>query len=233
MQQPETSVKEEIKMEFQLERMILFSDAVFAIVITLMAIDIKIPETENFVLTPHELKHHLLHVVPIFFAYAFSFFFIGRTWYSHLQLFGFLKTYNAGLVVCNLLLLFSIGLFPFGTSVLVHITKSYLNFIVYFSILGLCHASQLYLRYYVFVRHPELRNDRPIAEELLKYKLNKNTMFIITLCAFLVMVTNILITDPDKRDFSVLWILPAVIIIRIIRHRTTVKKHKREFYKNQ
>ena len=110
-------------MEFQLERMILFSDAVFATVITLMAIDIKIPETEDFQLTPHELKHHLLHFIPIFFACAFSFFFIGRIWYAHLQLFGFLKKCNAGLVFCNLLLLFSIGLFPFAASVLVYVTN--------------------------------------------------------------------------------------------------------------
>ena len=40
----EEITREEIKKEFQLERMILFSDAVFAIVITLMAIEIKIPE---------------------------------------------------------------------------------------------------------------------------------------------------------------------------------------------
>lgn len=39
--------KDEIKKEFQVERMILFSDAVFAIVITLMAIEIKIPETNE------------------------------------------------------------------------------------------------------------------------------------------------------------------------------------------
>ena len=224
MQHPESSFKEEIKMEFQLERMILFSDAVFAIVITLMAIDIKIPETEYFQLAPHELNQHLLHLVPIFIAYAFSFFFIGRTWYIHLQLFGFLKKYNAGLVFCNLLLLFSIGLFPFAASVLVHVTKSYLNFIVYFSILGLCQASQLYLRYYIFIKHPELRNDRPIGKELLKYKLSVSVVIVAFIGSLLVIVTNILITDPAKKDFSLLWVLLMVIIIRMIRRKNKAKR---------
>jgi uncharacterized membrane protein len=39
--------REEIRKEFQVERMILFSDAVFAIVITLMAIEIRFPEPEG------------------------------------------------------------------------------------------------------------------------------------------------------------------------------------------
>ena len=224
MQHPESFIEKEIKMEFQLERMILFSDAVFAIVITLMAIDIKIPETDSFALTPGELKHHLLHLVPIFLAYAFSFFFIGRTWYAHLQLFGFLKKYNAGLVFCNLLLLFSIGLFPFGASVLVHVTKSYLNFIVYFSILGLCQASQLYLRYYVLIKHPGLRNDRPIEKELLKYKLSISTVLVALVGSLLVVITNMFIVDPEKKDYSVIWLLPVVIIIRILRSRSKAKQ---------
>lgn len=37
------TIKDEVKQEFQVERMILFSDAVFAIVITLMAIEIRLP----------------------------------------------------------------------------------------------------------------------------------------------------------------------------------------------
>lgn len=39
--------EKEIKKEFQLERMILFSDAVFAIAITLLVIEIKVPHIEN------------------------------------------------------------------------------------------------------------------------------------------------------------------------------------------
>lgn len=39
-------LEDDIKKEFQLERMILFSDAVFAIVITLMAMEIHIPDTK-------------------------------------------------------------------------------------------------------------------------------------------------------------------------------------------
>ena len=42
----EEITQDEIKKEFQLERMILFSDAVFAIVITLLAIELKLPEGE-------------------------------------------------------------------------------------------------------------------------------------------------------------------------------------------
>jgi len=111
----EEKLETDIKREFQLERMILFSDAVFAIVITLMAIEIKIPEQETKY-TSDELLHHIKLLVPTILAYCVSFFFIGITWYRHLQIFGRLKDYDKGLVICNLALLFCIGLFPFGAS---------------------------------------------------------------------------------------------------------------------
>src|ERR1700712_5704410 len=87
---------DEIKKEFQLERMVLFSDAVFAIVITLMAIEIKIPETE--LLTEETLPHLLRHLLPTLLAYAVSFGFIGSIWYQHLKMFSLLKDYDKGLV---------------------------------------------------------------------------------------------------------------------------------------
>jgi len=90
-------LKEEIRREFQLERMVLFSDAVFAIVITLMAIEIHIPEAVRFH-TNEELIHELLMLLPNIIAYTASFTYIGHTWYQHLQVFSLLKDYDRGLV---------------------------------------------------------------------------------------------------------------------------------------
>ena len=112
----EEITREEIKKEFQLERMILFSDAVFAIVITLMAIEIKIPETER--LTDQTLAKALVHLLPTLTAYIASFIFIGAIWYQHLKMFSLLKDYDKGLVVRNMLLLFFVGLFPFSASII-------------------------------------------------------------------------------------------------------------------
>ena len=98
-------MKEEIRKEFQLERMVLFSDAVFAIVITLMAIEIRVPDlarnTSSDILT-----HELVKLIPPIISYTVSFFFIGHTWYQHLQLFSLLKDYDKGLVIRNLLCYF-------------------------------------------------------------------------------------------------------------------------------
>lgn len=107
----------ELHQEFQLERMILFSDAVFAIVITLMAIEIQLPETHGLSLTTEEFYNGLKHVTPILLAYAISFTFIGVVWHQHLKIFSLLKRFDNGLVIRNLILLFFVGLFPFAATV--------------------------------------------------------------------------------------------------------------------
>jgi uncharacterized membrane protein len=99
--------------EFQIERLILFSDAVFAIAITLLVIEIRVPEIAHSTDGTHDLIHALWEKFPEFFGFVLSFAVIGQFWSNHHRLFGFVKDYNGKLIWLNLLMLFWIVLVPF------------------------------------------------------------------------------------------------------------------------
>ncbi|MBX9783690.1 MAG: DUF1211 domain-containing protein [Chitinophagaceae bacterium] len=104
----------ELKKEFQLERLILFSDAVFAIAITLLVIEIKIPEIHTDV-SDKALLHELKHLIPKFVGFIISFLFIGLYWTIHHRMFGYVTSYDKTLLRLNLFFLFFIALLPFST----------------------------------------------------------------------------------------------------------------------
>lgn len=105
----------ELKKEFQLERLILFSDAVFAIAITLLVIEIKIPEIHGVEVSDKALLHELSHLIPKFIGFLVSFLFIGLYWTIHHRMFGFVTSYDKKLLRLNLFFLFFIALLPFST----------------------------------------------------------------------------------------------------------------------
>jgi uncharacterized membrane protein len=107
-----TPVHNELKKEFQLERLILFSDAVFAIAITLLVIEIKIPEVEHP--TDQALLNSLGQLIGKFVGYIVSFLLIGLYWTIHHRMFGFVTSYDRKLLVLNLVFLFFIALMPFS-----------------------------------------------------------------------------------------------------------------------
>lgn len=141
--------KEALEKEFELERMILFSDAVFAIAITLLILEIKFPEL------PESFKNvdGFKFFKPIFihfFAFVISFFFIGSSWARHLQLCKFLKQYNNTVIFLNLLLLFFIVTFPFSISCFVENVNNNLLialFVYIFNIFFVVMAQFLFVHY--------------------------------------------------------------------------------------
>ena len=106
------------KKEFQLERLILFSDAVFAIAITLLVIEIKVPELHGEHATEDAMLHELGKLVPKFLGFFISFVLIGVYWTIHHRLFGFVTGYTRKLIRLNLFFLFTIVLMPFSTGIL-------------------------------------------------------------------------------------------------------------------
>lgn len=95
-----------------LHRLILFSDAVFAIAITLLAIEIHPPEHWHGVADLlGQMQHKLL-------AYAVSFAVVGVNWISHRRTFSRLRRADGVLDVLNLLMLGLLALLPLGTEML-------------------------------------------------------------------------------------------------------------------
>src|ERR1700723_51476 len=88
------------------ERFIFFSDAVFAIAITLLVLDLKVPNADAFALAP---------LIPKLLGFGISFYVIGRYWLAHHQLFEAVEGYDGLLLGANLWFLASIAFLPFPT----------------------------------------------------------------------------------------------------------------------
>jgi|SRR5689334_7621094 len=105
------------KNDFLIERIAFFSDAVFAIAITLMIIDIHPPSVQSGD-TSQTVWRKILQETPEFMGLIISFLLIGTTWLRHHQLFKYIRSYDMRFLIINLCLLFTIILFPFSTSFL-------------------------------------------------------------------------------------------------------------------
>jgi len=128
-QQPATALDHHDRTEFQLERMILFSDAVFAIAITLLIIEIKVPELHER--TNHEATVALFRLIPKFVGFFIGFFVIATYWVAHHRIFRFVRTYNDGLIWLNIFFLLSIVLMPFTSAYYGEYPQLSMPFILY------------------------------------------------------------------------------------------------------
>jgi uncharacterized membrane protein len=100
-----------------LERLVFFSDAVFAIAITLLALEIRLPASAAE-LSSAQLLAELLGMWHKVLAYMISFLVIGSFWLAHHRKFRFIRRYDSGLLMFNLLLLMVIAFLPFPSAVI-------------------------------------------------------------------------------------------------------------------
>jgi uncharacterized membrane protein len=96
-----------------LERLVFFSDAVFAIAITLLVIEIDVPHLQGGM---QEAWAALYERLPKFFAFVLSFLVIGRFWRGHHSAFGWTQHYTDGFIWPNTILLLMIAFMPFATA---------------------------------------------------------------------------------------------------------------------
>src|SRR6187397_1343670 len=89
-------------------RLEAFSDAVIAIIITIMVLELKVPHDTSF--------DALMKLWPVFLSYAVSFLMLGIYWGNHHHLVHTIKEVRGGILWANLHLLFWLSLIPFVTA---------------------------------------------------------------------------------------------------------------------
>jgi uncharacterized membrane protein len=103
------------KQDFQVERIAFFSDAVFAIAITLLIIEFKVPHLTKDT-TAAELWLEVLSMKFKFGAVLVSFALIVNYWIRHHTLFKHIHNYNKEIIMANMVTLVPIIFFPFTTA---------------------------------------------------------------------------------------------------------------------
>jgi uncharacterized membrane protein len=102
---------------FGLDRIVFFSDAVMAIAITLLVLDIQVPETGGTGAAP-DLGRRVLGLWPAYLGYVVSFWVIALYWVAHHRCFRYIRKYDRRLIYLNFLFLMFIAFMPFPTRLL-------------------------------------------------------------------------------------------------------------------
>ncbi len=102
---------------FTLERIVFFSDAVIAIAITLLAIELRLPELPAGQ-TDASLLEAISHAGSAIFAFVLSFTVIALFWLGHYRTFRYVIDADGRLVAINFAFLFCIAILPYPTSII-------------------------------------------------------------------------------------------------------------------
>jgi uncharacterized membrane protein len=111
----------------ELDRIVFFSDAVFAIAITILVLDIRVPDG----LSPTELPVQVLDLGPNYLSYVISFLVLAVYWQAHHRVFKPITGYDGTLVWLNFLFLMAVAFLPFPTSLLGEYSREQVSVVIY------------------------------------------------------------------------------------------------------
>jgi uncharacterized membrane protein len=183
------------------------SDGVFAIAITLLVLDIKLPEGNAL-----GLAQALREALPRIAAYVMSFAIIGLYWISHHRSFELIGKVDGAVFWINLLLLLIVSFIPFPTALLGRYPNEALPIIIYGLTLIACNAVGLGLMTYL-LRHPHLLAKEHRPDSL--WRQFPLRLIVIVNCGYLLAV--LLAGIAPLASYVLLTLILVALIARIVR----------------
>ena len=103
--------------EMRLSRVEAFSDGVFAIVVTLLVLELKVPPIKDHA-SVAELAHQLVELLPKFLSWLISFIIVCKFWLNHHHVLGLARHANYAMVWLNSIFLMGQSFIPFPTALM-------------------------------------------------------------------------------------------------------------------
>ncbi len=142
-------------------RLEALADGVFAVAMTLLVIELKLPEAAH-IHVEAELVHAVAGMISKFISWVISFFVLAIYWHSHQRMFHRLRLVDGRLVGLNMYFLGCVSLLPFASSLSGQFVKSMLAQVIYSGVMLLMGLGALLCARYIH-RHPELCGDTPLS----------------------------------------------------------------------
>ncbi|MDV7696001.1 TMEM175 family protein [Chryseobacterium soli] len=180
-------------------RLEAFSDGVLAIIITIMVLEIKVPETANW--------QGVTHLIPTLVSYILSFAVVGVYWNNHHHLLHALKKVSSAMMWTNLNLLFWLSLIPFGTKWMGETHFDRFTVIAYSLLLIVCGISYNLLQNLIA---KSLKNENSNLTIIIKKQNSK--VLLSTVCNLLSIPTAFINPHISLVFFAIsstIWIVPS------------------------
>ncbi|MBU6371856.1 MAG: DUF1211 domain-containing protein [Alphaproteobacteria bacterium] len=199
--------------DYNLERLIFLSDGLFAIVITLLVIELKPPE--NWDKTFAGLMDEQWRALA---AYAVTFLAIGAFWNAHRQMFARVSKFHPGLVVFNLLFLGLVTLLPYAAELLFEAGPRGEPYLIYMGLLAAISLAQAVLWAFAALIANVLDTGLPVRDRAVLF---------LTMCApaGLLVYGGWMSTQGRALD-QWIWVGPVLAVVALIRRRLTAKAAK-------
>ncbi len=113
----------------EIDRIVFFSDAVFAIALTLLVVRIEVPDGPDY-------AHEVLAQWPKYLSFVISFLAVGVYWVGHHRIFRYIVRWDEALIALNLLLLLFIAFMPYPAAMIGEHGGSQISLVFYAATLG-------------------------------------------------------------------------------------------------
>lgn len=193
------------------ERVVFFSDAVFAIALTLLVVDLRVPDVDN----GETSGDVIVSLLPGFLAFVISFAVIALNWNGHHRKFRVINGFDTRLIQLNFLLLFLVAFTPFPTSLMSEYPGEVPSVVLYAAVVASLSLVQFAMWAYAW-RHDLI--DKIVEPDMYRF-VGRNLLVVPLVFAISILIA--IFWDANIAMYSWLALIPISIIVPRLEKRTT------------